>query len=119
VKLKVPDYILGIPPYVPGKPIEEVERERGISNSVKLASNENPLGPSPKALEAILRSLPGIHRYPDSGGYDLIRKLAAMLRLAPENIVLGNGSDDIIVMLGRLSAADGRGDHDPAVLPDV
>jgi histidinol-phosphate aminotransferase len=101
VKLSVPDHIRSIPPYVPGKPIEEVERERGIANSVKLASNENPLGPSPRALEAVRLSLPGVHRYPDSGGYDLIRKLAAHHRLAPGNFVIGNGSDDIIVMLGQ------------------
>jgi histidinol-phosphate aminotransferase len=101
VKLRTPEYILGIPPYVPGKPIEELERERGIRGSVKLASNENPLGPSPKALEAIREHLAGVHRYPDSAGYELRQRLAARLRLSPENLVLGNGSDDIIAMLGQ------------------
>ncbi len=99
MNLKVPDHILSIPAYVPGKPVEEVERERGIRNSIKLASNENPLGPSPKALEAVRGILAMVHRYPESGGYELTRRLAARLNLTPEHIVLGNGSDDIIVML--------------------
>jgi histidinol-phosphate aminotransferase len=101
MNLKVPDHILSIPPYVPGKPVEEVERERGIQHSVKLASNENPLGPSPKALAALRGTLPSVHRYPDSAGYELTRKLAGRLRLDPGQIVLGNGSDDIIGMLTR------------------
>jgi histidinol-phosphate aminotransferase len=99
VKLKAPDHILAIPPYVPGKPVEEVERERGVRHSIKLASNENPLGPSPRAVDAVRGCLEGLHRYPDSSGYALTRKLAQRLHLAPEQIVLGNGSDDIIVML--------------------
>lgn len=101
MNLKVPEHILSIPPYVPGKPVEEVERERGIRDSVKLASNENPLGPSPKALAALRRALPSVHRYPDSSGYELTRKLAGRLQLDPEQIVLGNGSDDIIGLLAR------------------
>lgn len=99
MKLDVPAHILAIPAYVPGKPVEEVERERGVVGAIKLASNENPLGPSPLALEAVRRSLAGVHRYPESGGFDLTRKLAGRLGLAPENIVLGNGSDELIVML--------------------
>lgn len=101
MSLKVPEHIRCIPLYVPGKPIEEVERERGIRHSIKLASNENPLGPSPKALGALQRTLALVHRYPDSAGYELIRKLAARHRLDPEQIVLGNGSDEIISMLAR------------------
>jgi len=101
VKLKAPDHILAIPPYVPGKPVEELERERGIRHSIKLASNENPLGPSPKALAALRKVLASVHRYPDSAGFELTRKLAARLRLEPGQIVLGNGSDDIIAMLAR------------------
>ncbi len=101
VKLKVPEHIRSIPLYVPGKPIEEVERERGIQDSIKLASNENPLGPSPKALDALQRTLASVHRYPDSAGYELIGKLAARHRLEPGQIVLGNGSDEIISMLAR------------------
>lgn len=101
MKLKVPQHIRSIPLYVPGKPIEELERERGIRNSVKLASNENPLGPSPKALRALQQTLAGVHRYPDSGGYELVRKLAERHRLDTRQVVLGNGSDEIIGMLAR------------------
>ena len=101
MKLKAPDHILAIPPYVPGKPVEELERERGIRHSIKLASNENPLGPSPKALAALRQALASVHRYPDSAGFELTRKLAARLRLEPGQIVLGNGSDDVIAMLAR------------------
>ena len=100
MKLNVPKYIIDLPAYVPGKPIEEVEREYGISDSIKLASNENPLGPSPKAIVAIQAALPRSHRYPDQAGYELVHKLADKLRLGPDCIVLGNGSDDVIAMLG-------------------
>jgi histidinol-phosphate aminotransferase len=101
VSLKVPEHILSIPRYVPGKPIEEVERERGIRRSIKLASNENPLGPSPKAIAALRRTLSSVHRYPDSAGYELTRRLGAHHRLDPGQIVLGNGSDEIIGLLAR------------------
>jgi histidinol-phosphate aminotransferase len=100
MKLDIPKYILDLPAYVPGKPIEEVEREYGIHDSVKLASNENPLGPSPKAMSAVQAALSKAHRYPDAGGYELVRALAEKLDVPAENIVLGNGSDDIIAMLG-------------------
>ena len=100
MKLDIPPYILDLPAYVPGKPIEEVEREYGIHGSVKLASNENPLGPSPRALAAVQAALSKSHRYPDAGGYELVRKLAEKLGVPAESIVLGNGSDDIIAMLG-------------------
>ena len=69
--IKVPHYVASISPYVPGKPVEELERELGISDSVKLASNENPLGPSPKAVKALNATvLNGLNRYPDGGGFD-------------------------------------------------
>jgi histidinol-phosphate aminotransferase len=113
VKLFVPEHIRSIPPYVPGKPIEELERERGIRDSIKLASNENPLGPSPKALQALQRTLAGVHRYPDSAGYELVNKLAARHRLNPDQIVLGNGSDEIISMLARVFLQPG----DEAIMP--
>ncbi|PIQ81955.1 MAG: histidinol-phosphate transaminase [Candidatus Omnitrophica bacterium CG11_big_fil_rev_8_21_14_0_20_64_10] len=90
-----------IRPYRPGKPIEEVERELGISGAVKLASNENPLGPSPKALEAIRRALPNLHRYPESGAPRLTGKLAARLQVGPEQLILGNGSDELITLAVR------------------
>ncbi|MDP2646127.1 MAG: histidinol-phosphate transaminase [Desulfobacterales bacterium] len=113
MKLFIPDYILSIKPYVPGKPIEELEREYGIGHSIKLASNENPLGPSPKALKAIEGALKRLNRYPDGGGYDLVRKISEKLNLSPENVVLGNGSDDIIGMLARAILTPGV----EAVLP--
>jgi len=99
MKLMIPDHIRAISPYVPGKPLEELEREYGIRDSIKLASNENPLGPSPKALKAIRQALSSLHRYPDGAGHDLIRKIARVNGVAAENVVIGNGSDDIIAML--------------------
>ena len=106
--LKIPEYILSIKPYKPGKPIEELEREYGISGSIKLASNENPLGPSPKAVSAMQAAMQHLHRYPDGGGYYLTRKLAERLGVPSESVVLGNGSDDVIGMLARalLQAGD-------------
>jgi histidinol-phosphate aminotransferase len=113
MNLKVPDHILAISPYVPGKPVEELERERGIRDSIKLASNENPLGPSPRAVEALRRSIAGVHRYPDSAGFDLTRALAGRLGLEASQIVLGNGSDDIIGMLATAFLRPG----DEVVMP--
>lgn len=101
MKPKVPDYILSIKPYKPGKPIEELEREYGIRDSVKLASNENPLGPSPRAMAAMHDAIGNLHRYPDGSGYYLIEKLSEKLGVRPGRIVLGNGSDDVIGMLAR------------------
>ncbi|MBW1840356.1 MAG: histidinol-phosphate transaminase [Deltaproteobacteria bacterium] len=99
MKLSVPKYIYSIKPYTPGKPLEELEREYGISQSIKLASNENPLGPSPLAVEAIQKAVGKLNRYPDGSGHDLIHKLSGHLSVSPKNIVLGNGSDEIIEML--------------------
>jgi len=95
-------------PYPPGKPIEEVERELGLTDIIKLASNENPLGPSPKALAALAATLPKLHRYPDAGGYALRRALAALHGLNPGNIVLGNGSDEIIELIVRAFVRPGQ-----------
>jgi len=113
MNLFVPDYILSIKPYVPGKPLEELEREYGIEKSIKLASNENPLGPSPMAAEAIQSALKQLNRYPDGNGHDLIEKISKRLKVAPENIVLGNGSDEIIGMLTRTFLKPG----DEVILP--
>jgi len=113
MKLKIPDYILDIAPYVPGKPIDELEREYGIKGSIKLASNENPLGPSPKAVEAIGRQIAKLHRYPDGAGHLLLNKLAAKLSVRPEQIVMGNGSDDILGLLSRALLQPG----DEAIIP--
>lgn len=102
MKLKIPKNILSLKPYKAGKPIEELEREYGINGSIKLASNENPLGPSPKAIAAMKDALANLHRYPDSSGYYLISKLSEKLSVPVEQIVLGNGSDDVIGMLARV-----------------
>ena len=88
-------------PYQPGKPVEELERELGISNSIKLASNENPLGPSPLALNAITNILSSINYYPDGGGFALSNKLAKKHQLDVANITLGNGSNDILELVAR------------------
>lgn len=93
--------VRGLTPYLPGKPIAELERELGISNIVKLASNENPLGPSPLALEAARRALPELHVYPDGGGFALKTALAEKLGLVPAQITLGNGSNDVLEIIAR------------------
>jgi histidinol-phosphate aminotransferase len=85
-----------IHPYEPGKPIEEVQREYGLTEVVKLASNENPLGPSPKAVQAIKEMISGLNRYPDAHGYYLKGKLADMFDLSRDWIALGNGSTEIV-----------------------
>lgn len=99
--MKVPDYIARLRPYVPGKLIEELEREYGISGSIKLASNENPIGPSPKAVEAIMGAVKNLHRYPDGNNYYLRQRLAEKLNVPSNRIVLGNGSNEVIELLVR------------------
>lgn len=94
--------IAGLTPYVPGKPVLELERELGISGSIKLASNENPLGPGPLARRAIVGGLNEIGRYPDGGGFDLRRVLAKHHGLAPECVTLGNGSNDALDLVARV-----------------
>ena len=89
--------------YQPGKPIEETARELGLDPNaiVKLASNENPLGPSPKAMEAMRDALEKGHLYPDGGGFCLCNTVAAKLGVAPENVILGNGSNEVLEFLGH------------------
>jgi histidinol-phosphate aminotransferase len=100
-----------LPVYQPGRPVEEVARELGLSarQVIKLASNENPLGPSPAALAALKKALRGLHRYPDGSAFCLKQKLAAKLSVTPAHLVLGNGSNDIIEFLGH--ALLGPGDE--------
>lgn len=88
--------VLKIKPYEPGKPIEEVERELGLKNVIKLASNENPLGSSLRALSAIKKKLSTLNRYPDGNCFYLKNKLAKKLGLKPQNLIFGNGSDELI-----------------------
>lgn len=94
--------VLGMQAYVPGRPISDVQREHGFSKVVKLASNENPLGPSPRAVDAVVRASGSMHLYPDASGYELKEALAKHHGVGHENIVLGNGSDEIIAMLGAV-----------------
>lgn len=100
--------IFTIKPYVPGKPIEEVEREYGITGIIKLASNENPLGPSPLAMEAMSRAISRVHIYPDGNCYYLKSDLAKHIGLREENLIIGNGSDEILKMIAEafLNAGD-------------
>lgn len=105
--IRPPEYVLGIQPYVPGKPIEELERELGISNSIKLASNENPVGPSPAAIHAIKESFADINRYPDGSGFYLKRALAEKLDVSDEEIILGNGSNELLDLAAKTFLKDG------------
>jgi histidinol-phosphate aminotransferase len=100
--------IRGLTPYQPGKPIEELQRELGLSDVIKLASNENPLGASPKARAAAETALADLQLYPDGSGFRLKRALSARLRVAPEQITLGNGSNEILELLTRVFLAPGR-----------
>lgn len=94
--------ILRMQPYPPGKPIEEVQRELGLTDVVKLASNENPVGASRMAIEAMKAAAEEVHLYPDARGYSLKQKLAEIHDLSPDHIMLGCGSDEIIGVLGNL-----------------
>jgi histidinol-phosphate aminotransferase len=101
-------YIRGISPYVPGKPITQLAREMGIpvERIVKLASNENPLGMSPRARAAVEAASAGLERYPDQ--FELIAKLAERLGVAQDQVVLGNGSNDVLDLAARVFLAPGR-----------
>jgi histidinol-phosphate aminotransferase len=95
------DNVQSLSPYVPGKPIEELQRELGLADIIKLASNENPFGPSPRALDAMRRALEDTWLYPDGSGHVLKQKLAARLGVQPDRITLGNGSNDVLVLLAE------------------
>jgi histidinol-phosphate aminotransferase len=99
--ITVSESIKSIMPYSPGKPIEELERELGIQGSIKLASNENPIGPSPRALTAIKKAVSGLSRYPDGSGYYLSEALAKKYGVELSQIVLGNGSNELIELVVR------------------
>lgn len=91
--------VLNIKAYIPGKPIEETKRQLGLKEVIKLASNENPFGPSPKAVAAMQKCLSGVNRYPDAQGFYLKKRLAKYFKLKTDNFVLGNGSDELIDVL--------------------
>jgi histidinol-phosphate aminotransferase len=98
---RVQPHIRSLEPYQPGKPIEELERELGIEGSVKLASNENPLGPSPRAVAALHAAVENVHRYPDGHGSILRKKLSERLAVPGDALVLGNGSSELIELLAK------------------
>ncbi len=108
-------------PYQPGKPIEELQREYGLREAIKLASNENPGGPSPRALEAVRRAAVDVTRYPDGNGFGLKRALGAHLGVDASQITLGNGSNDVLELVARTFAAPGEeivfSEHAFAVYP--
>jgi len=99
MRLKPPENIHSITPYPPGKPMDELEREYGVKNSIKLASNENPWGPSPKAIQAVQEAALNLHRYPDGSSYYLLQAIAQKEGVDPSQIVLGNGSNEVIEFL--------------------
>jgi histidinol-phosphate aminotransferase len=100
-------HVRALSPYQPGKPLRELERELGLTDVIKLASNENPLGPSPLALAAMRRALEESWLYPDGSGYELKQALAAQLGVRPEQLTLGNGSNDLLVLLAEAFLAPG------------
>jgi histidinol-phosphate aminotransferase len=106
--------IAALSPYVPGKPVEELQRELGLTRVIKLASNENPLGPSPKAMAVINEGVATLHRYPDGGAFLLRQALADRWKVATDQIILGNGSDEILGLLARTFLSPG----DEAVMAD-
>lgn len=112
--LNVHSDIASLKPYVPGKPIEELQREMGLARVIKLASNENPLGPSPKALAALSEGHATLHRYPDGGAFRLREALADRWKVTADQVILGNGSDEILALLARTFLAPG----DEAVMAD-
>ncbi|MEI7998103.1 MAG: histidinol-phosphate transaminase [Candidatus Omnitrophota bacterium] len=102
-------YIFDIKPYVPGKPIEEVKRQLKLKSVIKLASNENSYGPSPKVLGAMTKAIKDVNRYPDGGCFQLGQALAKHLKVNQNQLIFGNGSDEIIVL--AVKAFVGRGDE--------
>jgi len=105
--------VLSLKPYIAGKPIEEVERELGITNIDKLASNENLWGISPKVARAIIEAVNEVNYYPDGGAFQLKGKLAEKFGFSPENIIVGNGSDELVMLLAMTLIDPG----DEAVMP--
>jgi histidinol-phosphate aminotransferase len=109
IKEKARPEIFTLNPYVPGKPIEEVKREIGIEDIIKMASNENPLGPSPKGMEAVEKIISKLHLYPDANCFYLKKSLASFTGIEAEGIVIGNGSDELLKLVAE--AFLNRGDQ--------
>ncbi len=97
--IKIPDRIAGLKPYKPGKTIEKLAQEKSLKKIVKLASNENPLGPSPKAIEAVIKHLPNAHRYVDSSAAELVEKIADKYEKKTDQIICGHGVDGLLAYI--------------------
>jgi histidinol-phosphate aminotransferase len=108
MSIRIPDSIQRLVPYVPGKPIEETKREFGLKKVIKLASNENALGPSPRAVKALKGAVKELYRYPDASAFRFKAKLAKFLNVQAGEILLGNGSDDVIDLLIRTFSVPGE-----------
>jgi histidinol-phosphate aminotransferase len=108
IQTLVPDYVRSLQVYQAGKPIDELTREKGLTKVSKLASNENPLGPSPFAIQKMTNALWDVHRYPDMNAYKLKTSLAKMYNLKNENIILGNGSEGIMAYIARAFVQPGH-----------
>lgn len=103
---KIRPNVLAMEPYSPGKPISEVKRELGLDRVIKLASNENPLGPSPKAIEAVRKAAESMHIYPDGAAFELKNALANRYNVSMDQVIVGNGSDELIHLLGLVFLGD-------------
>jgi histidinol-phosphate aminotransferase len=103
----VNEHIRELRPYEPGKPMEELERELGISSSIKLASNENPLGPSPRAVEALRAAADEVHRYPDGACFELRDRLSEHLGVSAQQLIFGCGADEILELLAKTFLSPG------------
>ena len=101
IKARARREIFKLKPYTPGKPIDEVKRELGLDDIIKMASNENPLGPSPRAVEAISNMLSQIHLYPDANCFNLKNRLASIYEMPASGILIGNGSDELLKLLAE------------------
>lgn len=100
--------VQSLKPYLPGKPIEELERELGVTNTLKLASNENTMGPSPLAIAAMQKAIQEVDLYPDGNGFALKQKISEKFEVDLDQITLGNGSNDVLDMVARTFLCEGR-----------
>lgn len=107
-RMKVPFEIASLNPYQPGKPISETKRELGLKHVYKLASNESPLGPSPKVIEAVRAAVPEIHRYPDGACFEMRAALARYFKVPADWLIFGNGSDELVDMLVQIYCRPGE-----------
>lgn len=106
--MRISPELMNLIPYKPGKPISETQREYGLSRVIKLASNENPLGPSPKAQQAVMAAVQDQHLYPDPTHYDMLQAVSKKWNLDPQHLAFGNGSDEIIDLLCRIYCEPGQ-----------